>query len=65
MAGMRRSTRLFFKQLAVNLVGMFITLAVLYRFGWLGVLALIPISTATVAIWFAIKRKWERRGAIK
>lgn len=65
MAGMRRSTRLFFRQLAVNLVGLLITFAVLHRFGWLGVLALIPISIAAVALWFAIRRKWDRRGAIK
>lgn len=65
MAGMKRTTRNFLKQLAINLVGLFVTMLVLDRFGWLGVLALFPISLGLLLSWFAIREKWERRDAIK
>ena len=40
MAGIKRTTRKFLKDVAVSLVGLLVTFLVLHRFGWLGVLAL-------------------------
>lgn len=65
MAGIKRTTRKFLKDVAVSLVGLLVTFLVLHRFGWLGVLALYPLCFGIFMLWFAVRKGWSERGAIK
>jgi hypothetical protein len=65
MAGMRRDTRAFLRQVAIICVGLLLTDLVKDRFGWTGVLILLPIAFAAGFLWPVVWRKWEERGAIK
>jgi Ca2+/Na+ antiporter len=65
MAGMKRITRKFLRDIAVSLVGLLVTFLVLHRFGWLGVLALYPLCLVVFILWLAVRKAWRGRGAIK
>lgn len=65
MAGMKRTTRNFIKQVAIICVGLFLTGLVRDRFGWIGVFALIPVAFAAGYFGPLIVKKWAERDAIK
>ena len=65
MPGMRRKTRILLKQVAIICVGLFVTGLVRDRFGWIGVLTLIPVAFAAGYFGTMFVRKWTERNAIK
>lgn len=65
MAGMKRTTRIFLKQLAIICASLAVYFLVRENFGWTGVLLLVPIALAIGYAVPVIKRKWTERDAIK
>lgn len=65
MAGMKRTTRVFLKQVALWVVLFATYKLVRHYFGWTGVTALVSITIVLFLLGSMIVRKWERHGAIK
>ncbi|MBL0915070.1 MAG: hypothetical protein IBJ13_06045 [Sphingopyxis sp.] len=64
MAGMKRTTRLFLRQLAIICVSLAIYFVVRENFGWTGVLVLLPVMFVIGYMAPIVARKWAERDAI-